>query len=70
MTGVLSHNDFMVQLGPRFKHKESGNVFVARAGILYEFESESFTLSPQLDWDYHDSEANAVVAGIALGFSF
>lgn len=64
------YEGFIMQVGPGFEHRESENVFVARAGILYEFEYENFTLSPQLHWDFHQSEANAIVAGIALGFSF
>lgn len=67
---VHIYNGFIMQLGPGFEHRESENVFVARVGVLYEFEYENFTLSPQLHWDYHNGEANALVAGFALGFSF
>lgn len=64
------YEGFIMQVGPGIEHRESENVFVARAGILYEFEYENFTLSPQLYWDFHRDEANAIVLGIALGFSF
>jgi len=35
----------------------------------YDFHLEGFTLSPQLPWNYHENHHNAVVTGIALGFS-
>jgi len=61
---------WVVQVGPGFEHRRGEEIFVARAGILYEFEWANFTLSPQLHWDYHNGEENALVAGVALGFSF
>ena len=64
------YEGFTMQVGPGFEHRESENVFVARAGILYEFEYENFTISPQLHWDFHQGEASAMVAGFAIGFSF
>lgn len=64
------YEGFTMQVGPGFEHRESENVFVARAGILYEFEYENFTISPQLHWDFHQDEASAMVAGFAIGFSF
>jgi hypothetical protein len=63
-------NGLIVQVGPGLERKDHDNIFVTRLGVLYEFESENFTLSPQLHWDYHDGEVNTVVTGIALGFSF
>jgi len=64
------HGGWVMQLGPGFEHREGEEVFVSRVGLLYEFEWDHFTFSPQLHWDYHDGEKNAVVAGIAFGFSF
>ena len=64
------HEGWVIQVGPGFEHREGEDVFVSRAGLLYEFEWQNFTLSPQLHWDYHQHEENAVVAGFALGFSF
>ncbi len=64
------HEGWVIQVGPGFEHREGEDVFVSRAGLLYEFEWENFTLSPQLHWDYHQHEESAVVAGFALGFSF
>lgn len=67
---VHFQNGLIMQVGPGFERKNDDSVFVARLGVLYEFELENFTLSPQLHWDYHDNEPNAVLAGIALGASF
>lgn len=64
------YDGFIMQVGPGFERRHSENVLVARAGVLYEFEYDNFTLSPQLHWDYHRDEANAIVLGIALGFAF
>ncbi len=64
------YKGFIAQVGPGFERRHSENVAVARIGFLYEFELAKFTLSPQLHWDYHDGETNALVAGMALGFSF
>lgn len=60
----------IMQVGPGFEHRDDENVFVTRVGVLYEFELEHYTLSPQLHWDYHEGESNAIVAGVAFGFSF
>ena len=59
-----------MQVGPGFERRHDEEVFVARVGVLYEFEVDRFTLSPQLHWDYHNDEPNTVVAGVAFGFSF
>lgn len=67
------HNPFIVQLGVGVEARngeEEGDVFVARAGMLYEFERGRYTLSPQLHWDFHDRHHNAIVAGIAFGVAF
>ncbi len=63
-------NGLIMQVGPGFERKDDDNVFVTRLGVLYEFEVENLTFSPQLHWDYHEGEPNAVIAGIGLGFSF
>jgi len=64
------HNGLIMQVGPGFERRNDEDVFVSRFGILYEFEIENFTLSPQLHWDYHHDEFNAIIAGLALGFAF
>ncbi|GJM13424.1 MAG: hypothetical protein DHS20C12_18270 [Pseudohongiella sp.] len=61
---------WVMQLGPGFEHRHSEEVFVSRVGLLYEFEWDHYTFSPQLHWDYHDGEENALVAGFAVGLSF
>ena len=63
-------NGLIFQVGPGIECRHSENVNVGRAGVLYEFELDRFTLSPQLHWDYHDHGENAVVLGLAFGFSF
>ena len=64
------HDGWVVQVGPGFERRGGEDVFVSRVGLLYEFEWDNLTLSPQLHWDYHDGEEDAVVAGFAFGFSF
>lgn len=60
----------IVQTGPGFEHRESGDFFVYRVGMLYEWIFPSgLTLSPQLHYDA-TSEEDAVVVGLALGFGF
>lgn len=63
-------NGLIVQVGPGFERKDDESVLVARLGVLYEFEFENLTLSPQLHWDYHQHEPNAVIAGAAFGVAF
>lgn len=67
------HNPFIIQLGLGVEARngeEEGDVFVGRAGMLYEFEYGRFTVSPQLHWDYHHDHHNAIVAGFAFGVAF
>ena len=64
------HRGLIMQLGPGFEWMEHESFAFMRVGMLYEFEFEQFTLSPQLHWDFHDGHANAVVARLALGFAF
>lgn len=61
---------WVMQVGPGFERRHGEDVFVSRVGLLYEFEWEHYTFSPQLHWDYHNGEENAIVAGFAVGFSF
>ena len=67
---IHCRNGLIMQVGPGFERNSHDTIFVARLGILYEFEMGRYTLSPQLHWDYHEGEANTIVAGVALGFSF
>ncbi|MEO1080074.1 MAG: hypothetical protein AAFY29_11010 [Pseudomonadota bacterium] len=58
------------QLGLGAETSDQHDVFVARVGVLFEFEFDAFTVSPQLHWDYHDGIENAFVFGLAFGFAF
>lgn len=58
------------QVGPGYERRHQENVLVTRIGVMYEFEIERLTFSPQLHWDYHEHEQNAIVLGFALGFPF
>ena len=64
------YEGFTVQVGPGFEHRISENVFVARAGILYEFEYENFYYVATAALGFSPGEASAMVAGFAIGFSF
>jgi len=61
---------FIAQVGPGVEFHGGDKIAVGRLGLLYEFEINNFTLSPQLHYDYHHDHEDAVVAGIAVGFSF
>ncbi|NKB35345.1 MAG: hypothetical protein GKR91_19780 [Pseudomonadales bacterium] len=64
------YRGWVVQFGSGFEHYHDENIFTARTGVRYDFELSGFTLSPQVHWNYHEDHHNAVVAGIAIGFSF
>jgi hypothetical protein len=63
-------DQFIAQVGPGFERTKEHDLFVARFGLLYEFYIGDFTLSPQLHYDYHDGGQDAIVVGVAWGFSF
>ena len=62
--------NFIAQVGPGIEFHGGDKIEVGRLGLLYEFEIGDFTLSPQLHYDYHHNHDDAVVAGVAFGFSF
>ena len=62
-------NQFIVQTGPGVEFIDDEELAVYRVGVLYEFERDGFTVSPQLHYDI-TSDENAVILGIALGFAF
>ena len=64
------NSGLILQVGPGFEHGEEEDVFVARLGALYEFEFGKYTISPQVHFDDHAGSEDAVVYGIAFGFSF
>ncbi len=62
---------WIMQIGPGYEHTSKHNLFVARIGTLYEFEfGEGWTLAPQLHYDYHEGDEDAIVWGVAIGKSF
>ncbi|TDF36548.1 hypothetical protein EYS14_17645 [Alteromonadaceae bacterium M269] len=63
-------NGLILQVGPGFEHGDEEDVFVTRFGALYEFEFGKYTISPQVHFDDHTGSEDAVVYGIAFGFSF
>lgn len=59
-----------IQTGPGVEFVDDETFFVARLGILYEFEiGEAFTLAPQVHYDLSSGE-DAIVFGIAIGRLF
>jgi len=62
-------NQFIVQTGPGVEFVDDEEEFVYRLGVLYEFERDGYTLSPQIHHDWTSGE-DAFVVGIALGFCF
>jgi hypothetical protein len=66
-------NEFILQLGLGVESpvgEGPDDIFVGRVGMLYEFEFEQYSISPQLHWDYHDGHHNALVFGVAFGVAF
>jgi hypothetical protein len=65
----ITHH-LIMQIGPGYERTSEHTLFVGRVGLLYEFELNHWTVSPQLHFDYHDGGDDAIVYGIATGFSF
>ncbi len=66
---VHVYKGFVVQLGLGVEFIENTTNELGRVGMLYEFEFEEFTLSPQLHYDVTSAE-DSVVFGIAIGKNF
>ncbi|MEM1091243.1 MAG: hypothetical protein AAGI67_12740 [Pseudomonadota bacterium] len=66
----LGHGALIMQVGPGVEILDDKELFVARVGMLYEFERGAYTISPQLHYDYHDGGKDALVLGLAFGMSF
>jgi len=62
-------NQFIVQTGPGIEFYEGNGKFVYRTGMLYEFELDGYTVSPQVHFDWAAGE-NAVVLALAFGMGF
>ncbi len=62
---------FIAQIGPGIESSDThGELVIARVGLLYETELAGFTFSPQIHYDWHDGEADALIVGFAFGLSF
>ena len=62
-------NQFIVQTGPGIEFIDDEEEFVFRLGVLYEWELEGYTFSPQLHYDATSGE-DAVVFAVAVGYGF
>lgn len=58
------------QIGPGYEFGEDENNPLFRFGGLYEFEYESYTISPQVHFDMVKDEDNSLVFGFAIGRAF
>ena len=63
-------NHFIVQTGPGvdFVRGEREEI-VYRIGVLYEWEQDGYTISPQLHYDWTSGE-DAIILGVAFGVGF
>ena len=66
------HTSFglIAQIGPGIEFAEHGDRFLFRVGGLYEFEFESFTVSPQFHIDILENGDDSLVFGFAFGRHF
>ena len=64
-------NQFIVQTGPgvEFLHGPDEEEFVYRVGVLYEWEVNGYTVSPQVHYDWTEEE-DTVLFGLAFGLCF
>ena len=60
---------FVIQTGPGIEIFDDTEEFAYRIGVLYEWELEGRTLSPQVHYDLTSGE-DAWVFALALGFCF
>ena len=64
------YKGLIAQVGPGLETTSEEDVFITRFGMLYEFEYEHLTVSPQLHYDIHDGAEDGIVFGLAFGFAF
>ena len=63
--------ELSVTLAPGFQNEDSETSFVLRTGVGWDFElGRSFSLAPELNYDFVEGGENAVVLGLTLGYSF
>lgn len=60
----------IAQIGPGIEFTDHGDRFLFRIGGLYEFEFESFTVSPQFHIDIAENADDSLVFGFAFGKHF
>ena len=56
-------------LAPGFEHEDGENEFLVRLGNSYEFEMGSWTLAPELSFDFVDGDVKTVF-GLNFGIGF
>ena len=56
-------------VAPGVEHEDGENEFLVRLGSSYEFDMGSWTLAPELSFDFVDSEVKTVF-GLNFGFEF
>lgn len=59
-----------MQVGPGIEFGKHHDRFVFRIGALYEFEYESWTVSPQFHYDMAENADDSLVFGFAFGKAF
>jgi len=67
---VHIYQGLVLQVGPGVEKSSEETVFIARVGVLYEFERRGLTISPQIHYDLHAGAGNGWVLGLAFGKSF
>ena len=69
MIGVFNYSHSIIFLVPGFEHEDGENEFLVRLGNSYEFELGSWTLAPELSFDFVDGDVKTVFGlNFAIGF--
>ena len=56
-------------MAPGIEHEDGANEFLVRLGNSYEFEMGSWTLAPELSFDFVDGDVKTVF-GLNFGIGF
>lgn len=67
---IHTPSGIIVQVGPGIEFGNHHDRFLLRIGGLYEFEFDSWTLSPQLHFDMAENAEDSLVFGFAFGKAF
>ena len=65
----LPTDAWKIGVAPGVEHDDGENEFLVRVGTAYEFDMGSWTLAPELSFDFVDSEVKTVF-GQNFGFEF